>query len=106
MLGSYYPPYFSTPGQVRVAPGVGAYYSQQRPMAGVGAYYSADGLGLVPSPGVGALVFGIALNAAAGYVVGKQLGYPTAGAIATGLFGLPGLFGTAVYASYNKRGGR
>lgn len=89
MLGSYYPPYYPTPGQPRVAPGVGAYYT---PATAVGQYE------INPTT----VVLGMAINAASGYFVGKQLGYPMAGAVATGLFGLPGMFVTALYASSQK----
>jgi hypothetical protein len=96
MLGSYYPPYFPTPGQPRIAPGAGS----------IGAYYPTGGLGTDSGPGIpslGVFLVGMAINAGAGYLVGKQLGYPTAGAIATGVFGLPGLFVTALYASSQRR---
>lgn len=86
MLGSYYPPYYPTPGQPRVAPGVGSYYN---PAIATGQYEISPA----------AVAINIAINAASGYLVGKHLGYPTASAIATGLFGLPGLFVTTLYAS-------
>lgn len=96
MLGSYHKPYFPTPGQPRVAPGLGAYSSQAQ---AIGAYYPT-GMGAYSYSGM--YFVGMAINAAAGYFVGKQLGYPTAGAVATGIFGLPGLFVTALYASSQR----
>jgi hypothetical protein len=98
MLGSYYNPYFPTPGQPRVAPGVGAYYAPanpQTPSLGTGPTY--------PTPDLGTFAVGALINAAAGYFVGKQLGYPMAGAAATGIFGLPGMFVLALYASSQKK---
>lgn len=54
-------------------------------------------------PGTSGLV-PVALNATAGFLVGKLLGYPLAGAAATGAFGMLGLLGVAIYAAYNDGG--
>jgi hypothetical protein len=109
MLGSYYEPFYPTPGQPRVAPGVGAYHTPamgayHTPAMGayytpaMGAYYTPPAMGEMPALNLGALVVGMAINGAAGYFVGKRLGTPVGGAVASGLFGLPGLFVAALLA--------
>jgi hypothetical protein len=105
MLGSYYSQYFPTPGQPRVAPGVGAYYSPENPQSpSLGAYYSPDNpqspsLGAFESVSTGAIALNMAINAGAGYLVGKQIGVPAEAAIATGLFGILGMAASVFYAS-------
>jgi len=51
---------------------------------------------------VSAGVVPIAINATAGYLVGRLIGYPVAGAVATGALGLLGLLGVAIYAAHAK----
>ena len=105
--------------------GLGSYFKSS-PLDGVamGAYYASAVPAIVaPTPiltksiqpisslagtswtdsfGTGSLLT-MAIAAVAGYFVGKQLGYPVAGAVATGLVGLPGMLGVAVYSSYKKK---
>ena len=45
----------------------------------------------------------MALRGLGGYFVGKLLGYPVAGAVATAALGLPGMLGVAIYS---KHGGK
>ncbi|MFA4971438.1 MAG: hypothetical protein WC683_02410 [bacterium] len=106
--------------------GLGSYFKSS-PLDGVamGAYYASPVPAIVaPTPiltksiqpisslagtsglssfGTGSILT-VVIAAAAGYFVGKQLGYPVAGAVATGLLGLPGMLGVAVYSSYKRKG--
>jgi len=66
-------------------------------MAGLGTTSLTDAL----TPSYSLITVAIAVLA--GYLVGKQLGYPKAGAVATGLFGMPGMLGVAIYSSVKKR---
>ena len=45
----------------------------------------------------------LAIRGLAGYFVGKLLGYPVAGAVATAAIGMPGMLGVAIYS---KHGGK
>lgn len=47
--------------------------------------------------------FPVALNATAGYLVGRLLGFPVAGAVATGAFGMVGLLGVVIYSVYEGK---
>lgn len=80
-------------------------------VAVLGEYYSMpqfSGLGITDVQKTDAMkqivpvssgVLPIAINAGAGYLVGKLLGYPVAGAVATGALGMLGLLGVAIYAA-------
>ena len=67
--------------------------------AGLGFTRAQAGLGDATST-IGFATIGI--NAGAGYLVGKLIGYPLAGAVATGALGIAGLLGVALYAAYKK----
>ena len=101
MLGNYY-----------VHPGVPLAPRLPAGMEGVG---SID-VGTVASAlSVGSLL-GFALRVGAGYYLGRFFKHPVAGALLSGFFGVPGLFGLALFAATpagalpnrkrHRRGGR
>lgn len=92
-LGSYHTPYYSTPGQPRVAPGVGALGAYNAP-----SYPGRPGMGMEPGGLVVYYLASVLFNAGAGYLVGKQVGEPAILAVASGIFGLPGMFFGTLYA--------
>jgi hypothetical protein len=53
---------------------------------------------------VGAEIVAVGLNAGAGYLVGKMLGYPIAGAVASGTLGIIGMLAVAIYAVHHGGG--
>ena len=64
--------------------------------------YVQASAGLGDSSAATSTVVGVGINATAGYLVGRLIGYPIAGAIATGALGIVGLLGVAIYAAYKK----
>lgn len=108
--------------------GIGSYFPAG-PMDGVpfGAYYPVEVAAESPNPPVGTRsiqpisslaglgtsvsdaitpsysMWTVAIAVVAGYLVGKQLGYPKAGALFTGLFGMPGMLGVAIYSAHKKK---
>jgi hypothetical protein len=68
--------------------------------AGLGFTQAQAGLGEITASEVGVVTVGI--NAGAGYLVGRLIGYPIAGAVATGALGIVGLLGVAIYAACKK----
>lgn len=63
-----------------------------------------SGLGYIASPTVSfAGIVGFIVRAGAGFYIGKFLGHPVAGAGLSAIFGVPGLFGLAVYRSVGEK---